>query len=175
MAPKGTDGGARPRTSSSNDSIRTSRYIKASADRRRDLAPKARLCPAKYRLLFVGKYRQMYRRLRSRLYRQLRLSFHLDLNLDLNLDLYQLLFRALLAKSYQSLFQQLFETLFGSMFDLKYGQLQASSYPESYRQKPAPRRPVGRGVGGRIVARNGPTTTYRQSYATMATRVAPVR
>jgi hypothetical protein len=54
----------------------------------RTLGPKARLCPAKYRSLFVRKYRQMYRRLRGRLHQQLRLSFHLDLNLDLNLDFY---------------------------------------------------------------------------------------
>ena len=113
--------------------------------------PKARLCPAKYRSLFVRKYRQKYRRLRSRLYRQLRLSFHLDLNLDLNLDLYPLLFRALFAKSYQSLFQQLFVTLFGSMFDLKNVQLQAPSRIALYRQKVPPRRPVGRPLHGRIV------------------------
>jgi hypothetical protein len=108
---------------------------------------------AKHLALFVRKYRQKYRRLRSRLYRQMRLSFHLDLNLFLNLNLNLPLYRELLAKSYQSLLQQMFATLFGSMFDLKNLQLQASSRLETRKQRLGGRRPVGRGVGGRIVVR----------------------
>jgi hypothetical protein len=52
-----------------------------------DLAPKARLCPAKYRSLFVRKFRQKYLRLRTRLYHELCLSLHLNLNLNLYLYL----------------------------------------------------------------------------------------
>jgi hypothetical protein len=61
------------------------------------------------------------------------------------------------------LLQQLFATLLGSMFDLMYGELQASSRHATYRQTLPTRRPVGRGVGGRIVVRDCSTTTYRWS------------
>jgi len=78
-------------------------------------------------------------------------SLYLDLNLDLDLDLNPSMYRELLAKSHRSLFQQLFASLLGSMFDLMYGELQALSRLASYRQTLPPRRPVGRGMGGRIV------------------------
>jgi hypothetical protein len=100
-----------------------------------NLAPNSRLYLSMYGSLFVRKFRQKYRRLRTRLYRELRLSLHLDLNLYLFLRS----------------FRQLFATLFGSMRDLKHGELLAWSHVAQCRQRLPGRRPVGRGVGGRIV------------------------
>jgi hypothetical protein len=127
----------------------------------RNLALKARLCPAKYRSSFVRKFRQKYRRLRTRLYRQLHRSLYFSLSLNLDLDLNPSLFGTLLRQLFETLFQQLFATLFGSMFDLKNVQLRASSHLALYRQMPLPRQSVGRGVGGRIVVRDRRTTTNR--------------
>jgi hypothetical protein len=66
------------------------------------LALEARLYPAKYRSLFVTKYRQTYRRLRTRLYHQLHRQLHRELNLALYLDLDASLYRVFFAKSYKS-------------------------------------------------------------------------
>ena len=124
------------------------------------LALNAQLYLAKYLALFVTKYRQKCRRLRTHLHRQVRLSFHLDLNLDLNLDFYPSLLGALLQSLFETLFPQLFATLFGSMFKSKFAPLYLSMGPALCRQRLGGRRPVGRGVGGRIVVWNGPATTY---------------
>jgi hypothetical protein len=121
----------------------SAKRIARPATRNSRTASDARLCLAKYPSKYVGKYRQKYRRLGTHLHRQMRLSFHLDLNLDLNRDFYPSLLGALL--------KQLFKTLFGLMFKSKFAQLYVSMGPALYRQRPGGRRPVGRGVGGRIV------------------------
>jgi hypothetical protein len=89
--------------------------------------------------------------------------------------LFASLYHELFAKSYQSLFRQLFAALFGSLFELMYGWLQALSCLALNRQMLLPRRPVGRGVGGRIVVRNGRTTTYRQSHIAAGACARPAR
>jgi len=86
---------------------------------------------------------------------------YLHLYLNLYLDLRPSLYRELFEKSYQPLFQQLFATLFGSMFDLMSTSLWVLTCLVLSRQMQLPRRPVGRGVGGRIVAGKRSTTTYR--------------
>jgi hypothetical protein len=114
-----------------------------------------------YLSLFARKHRQKHCRLRTHLYRQLHRQLHSEMNLALYRDLGTSLHRALFAKSYKSLFRQLFAALFGSMFDLMYGWLQVSSRLALCRQMLPPRRPVGRGVDGRIVLGERSTTTYR--------------
>ncbi|MBM3331031.1 hypothetical protein FJY68_04165 [candidate division WOR-3 bacterium] len=64
-------------------------------------------------------------------------------------------------KSYQLLFQQLFAALFGSMFVAKYLWLWVQLCLAPCRRKQLGRRPVGRGVGGRIVVEERSTATYR--------------
>ena len=81
----------------------------------------------------------------------------LDLDLDLNPSLYGWLFEQL----FETLFQTLFAKLFGSMFKSKSAWLWASSRLALYTRMLLPRRPVGRGVGGRIVVGERSTTTYR--------------
>jgi hypothetical protein len=116
--------------------------------------------------LFVAKFRQKCRRLGGHLHRQLCLSFDFDLNLDLNLDFYPSLFDALLKQVFETLFLQLFKKLFGSLFNAIHAALAFDfhllTYDFFYGQMLPPRRPVGRGVGGRIVVANASTTTYRQ-------------
>jgi hypothetical protein len=111
--------------------------------------------------MFVRMFRQKYRRLRTRLHRQLHRSLYLNLNLNLYPDLNLNLNLNLIPRSYQSLFLQLFAPLFGSLFTSKNAQLWASSCLALRRQMLLPRRPVGRGVGGRIVVWHRHTTTYR--------------
>jgi hypothetical protein len=88
-------------------------------------------------------------------------SLYLDLNLDLDLDLNPSLYGWLFKQLFETLFQTLFVKLFGSMFKSKSAWLWASSRLALYPQMLLPRRPVGRGVGGRIVALDRCTTTYR--------------
>ncbi len=117
---------------------------------------------AKYHSSFIRKHPQMRRELYGELRRQvchklcpelnLSLNFGLNLNLNLNLN----------SRSYPSLFRQMLAALFGSMLESKYAQLLALSHLALRRQKLPPRRPLGRGVDGRIVVRDGLTTTYRR-------------
>jgi hypothetical protein len=114
-----------------------------------------------YLSLFLRKYRPKCPQLRSRLYHQL----HQRLNSDLNLALYRGLNPSLYGWSFKQLFETLFQTLFaklfGSMFKSKSAWLWASSSLALYPQMLLPRRPVGRGVGGRIVVGERSTATYR--------------
>jgi hypothetical protein len=116
------------------------------------------LCRAKNPAKNVWKYQKKYRRLRTHLYRQLHRQLHSELNLALYRNLDPSLFGALFAKTYESLLRQMLATLLGAMFDLMYGELQASSHVALNRQMLPPRRPVGRGVGGRIVVYGSPNT-----------------
>ena len=119
-----------------------------------------RLCLAKYSSTLVGKYRQTHRQLRARVYCQLHQQLHHELNLALYRNLDPSLYRELFATSYQSLFQQLFAALFGSMLKSKSKQLLAPLRLAICRKRLPGRRPVGRGVGGRIVVRHVADTTY---------------
>ena len=65
-------------------------------------------------------------------------------------------------KSFPQLFQNFFASSFGSLFVWKYQQLRGLSYLVLYRQMLPRGRPVGRGVGGRIVVGFRPPTTYRR-------------
>jgi hypothetical protein len=85
------------------------------------------------------------------------LNLNLNLDLDLNPSLYGWLFKQL----FETLFQMLFAKLFGSLFKSKSAWLWASSRLALYTQMLLPRRPVGRGVDGRIVAGRRSATTYR--------------
>jgi hypothetical protein len=125
--------------------------------------------------LYAAKYRQKNPALRTRLYRQLHQQLHHELNLAPYLDLDTSLRGALFKPLFETFFQQLFATLLGSLFDQMFVQLWASTCHALCRQMLLPRRPVDRGVGGRIVVRNDRTTTYRRRHATMATRVASIR
>ena len=116
----------------------------------------ANLCLAKYLSKFAAKFRSKYRRLRTRLCHQLHRQLHRELNIVLYLGLDASLCDALLKQLFKTLFRQLFAKLFGLLFDLKYLQLQSQSYLVLYRQMLPPRRPVGRGVDGRIVVRTRP-------------------
>jgi hypothetical protein len=105
---------------------------------------------AKYHSSFIRKHPQMRRELYGELRRQvchklcpelnLSLNFGLNLNLNLNLN----------SRSYPSLFRQMLAALFGSMLESKYAQLLALSHLALRRQKLPPRRPLGRGVDGRL-------------------------
>jgi len=75
-------------------------------------------------------------------------SFYLDLYLDLNPPPY----RGLFAKSYRSLFRQLFATFFGLMYSELASHFYLLTHDFFHGQVLPPRRPVGRGVDGRIVA-----------------------
>jgi len=109
------------------------------------------LCRAKHLTLFTRKYRQMCIQLHTRLRRQVRRSPYLHLNLDLDLDLCPSPYRELFVKPYQPLFVEFFASSFAAMFESLFVQLRDSSRPPTNRQRPRGRRPVGRGVGGRIV------------------------
>ena len=104
----------------------------------------------------------MYPQSCIRLHRHACRSLHLDLNLDLNLWLNLNLDLNLIPQSDQSLFRQLFAPLFGSMFGSKFVQLYVWMDSALCRQRLGGRQPVGRGVGGRIVACDYRTTTYRR-------------
>ena len=107
--------------------------------------------PLLYLSLFVRKYRQtslkpctdLCRQLRSSLCPELNLNQCSDLNLNLSLNLN--------LQSYPSLFQQLFAALYGTMFASSCEQLFGSTRLALYLNRQPGRRPVGRGVGGRIV------------------------
>jgi len=114
-----------------------------------------------YLSLFVRKYRQECPQPRAHLHRHACLLLNLNLDLDINLDLDLNLNLFLFLNSFQSLFQTLFVKLFGSMLKSKSAWLWASSRLAPCPQMLLPRRPVGRGVGGRIVALDRCTTTYR--------------
>ncbi|MBM3330569.1 hypothetical protein FJY68_01800 [candidate division WOR-3 bacterium] len=82
-----------------------------------------------------------------------------ELNPDLNLDLNPSLYRALFTKSYRSVFRLLFAPLFGSMYESMLAQLSVPMRLAMCRQRLGGRRPVGRGVGGRIVVLRPANTT----------------
>ena len=86
---------------------------------------------------------------------------HSELNLALYRALNPSLYRELFAELFEKLLQKTLAALFGSLFDLMYGWFYASSRLALNQQMLLPRRPVGRGVGGRIVVGIRPTTTYR--------------
>lgn len=119
------------------------------------------MCLLKYPSKFAAKFRQKYRWLCNRLCSQLHRSLYLDLNLDLDLDLNPSLYGWLFKQLFETLFQMLFAKLFGSMFKSKSAWLWASSRLALCRQMLLPRRPVGRGVDGRIVAGRRSATTCR--------------
>jgi hypothetical protein len=101
-------------TDGSRDGFRVSQtavaaYPKTHADW--DLAPKTRLCLAKYRSLFATKFRQKCRRLSERLSHHACLSLHLNLNLYLNPQLSI----ALRAESCRSKYLPLFVTKYRQM------------------------------------------------------------
>jgi hypothetical protein len=93
--------------------------------------------------------------------RQLNHGLNLKLREPLHAALHGEMLVALYLKSDPSLFRQLFATLSGWLYESKYAQLLASSCLALLRQKLPSKQPVGRGVGGRIVARSVPTTTSR--------------
>jgi hypothetical protein len=126
-----------------------------------NLAPNSRLCLSMYFWLFLRKWRPTCLQPCRDLCLRLNPALCLDLCLNLYLNLNPSLFRTSFAKSFQSLFRTFFAALFGSMFASKDAWLRASSCLAPYRQRPRGRRPVGRGVGGRIVVRERHTTTYR--------------
>ena len=140
-----------------------------------DAEIKPRFCPAKYPEKFAGKYLQKYPQSCARLRGHVYLHLNSDLYLDLSDKLFAELSREKFEKLFLKSFQKMFAMLFDLLFDLKYRLLYVSSYLVLYRQKPRGRRPVGRGVGGRIVVENGPTTTYRQSYGTVEACARPAR
>ncbi|GEM_PF-1211128 len=117
---------------------------------------------AKYHSSFIRKYPQTCRELYGELCRRvcrelcpelnLNLNFGLNLNLNLNLN----------SRSYPSLFRQMFAALYGAMFASSCEQLFGTTRLVLSLNRQPGRRPLGRGVGGRIVVGNGLTTTYRR-------------
>jgi hypothetical protein len=122
-----------------------------------NLAAKPRLNPSKYLSLFLRKYRPTC--LQPCRHLCLRLNSALCLNLYLNLN--PSLFRWSCMQLLETLLQKLFAALFGSMLALMLTQLWVFSYLSPYRQMLPPRRPVGRGVDGRIAVGERCTTTCR--------------
>jgi hypothetical protein len=139
--------------------------------RKADLTPNARFGRSKYLSLFVRKYRPTYRqlhlKLRCELYRQLSPALNLKLDLDINPLLNRTLFAALYLKTDPSLLAP----SFGAFYLKKQRSFDGPIYPQLCRRMLPTRRPGGRGVGGEIVVRNGPTTTYRCVPIAMAAHV----
>jgi len=125
------------------------------------LALKVRSGLTKYRSLLVVKYRQIYREscacLRWQVYRKLDHELYRKLHGKLLAELS----RSLLSKPHETLIRRFFASLFAAMFGSLFEKLRASSRLPTHRQRPRGRRPVGRGVDGRIVVGFWPTTTYR--------------
>ncbi len=115
-----------------------------------------------YLALYVTKYRQTYRQLYLKLRRALYRQLNSALNLDLNLNLYSYLNLNLNLNLNPQSYRSLFVSSFGALYRKKYRSFDGSVYPALSPQLQLPRRPLGRGVGGRIVARNDPATTYRR-------------
>ena len=98
-----------------------------------------------------------------------------DLYLDLSSRLFAELNREKSEKSFQQLFRKSFALSFGLLFVQKYQQSWGLSCLVMYRQTLLPRQSLGRPLHGRIVVRNGWTTTYRLSCITIAARPTSVR
>jgi hypothetical protein len=117
-----------------------------------NLAATPQLSPSKCISLFVRKHRRTYRQLRTRLRRQLRRQLNPALNLKLDLDIIPSLNRALFAALYGKSHPSLFASLSDALYRKKHRPFDAPIYLQLHRQLQLPRRPGGRGVGGRIVA-----------------------
>jgi len=148
------------------------RQSRRSLQRSSNLSIDLQLNPSLHLSLLVREHRPRRHQLRLELRQQVRRQRDSALNLDLDLNLHRLLHHEMLAELLGTLHQQSLASSLGSNLDSMLRTLPASTPPALHRQKLQSRRPPGHGVGGRIVAQNGRTTTCRQDCTTMQMQVS---